>query len=354
MASAAWGDGLLLGIETSCDETAAAVVAQGRVVLSNVVASQVELHAPYGGVFPELASRQHVRDITPIIQRALDEAGVELAALDGIAVTRGPGLSGALLVGLNAAKGLAMATGLPLIGVNHLAGHLSSNDLHYEGRLLGAQDLASGPLPPRPPRPQLALIVSGGHTDLLWRPADAPPLRLGQTCDDAAGEAFDKAARMLGLGYPGGPAIQDAAQRGDPGRFPLPVARTRDPLDFSFSGLKTALLRRIESLEEGAAPLPVADLAAAFQDAVVRSLVGRVAVALETRLPRSIAVSGGVAANAALRAALAERFDLPVVVPPLALCTDNAAMIAGAGWLRLRAGASADPLDLDVAPSLAL
>ena len=356
----------VLGIETSCDETAAAVVDDGRVVASNVVASQAALHAPYGGVFPEVAARQHVRDIGWVIERAMREAGADWPDLAAIAVTRGPGLAGALLVGVNAAKGLALATGRPLVGVSHLEGHLASNGLHDGGALLTPERAARG-LPPLPPRPHVALVVSGGHTDLWWVADEAPPERLGATRDDAAGEAFDKAARMLGLGYPGGPAIERAAAGGDPEAFDLPVARTGD-LDFSFSGLKSALRRHVEALggDPDGAPeaagreagdarpaLPVADLAASFQAVVVRALVERLAAVATARGARAVAISGGVAANGALRAALAERFaDLPLCCPPLALCTDNAAMIAAAGHAAWRAGARAG-MDLDVAASTA-
>ncbi|MCC7019718.1 MAG: tRNA (adenosine(37)-N6)-threonylcarbamoyltransferase complex transferase subunit TsaD [Ardenticatenales bacterium] len=403
------GSRLILGIETSCDETAAAVVEAGRVVWSNVVASQAMLHAPYGGVFPEVASRQHVRDIVPVIETALLDAGITLADVAAIAVTAGPGLAGALLVGANAAKGLAIATGKPLIAVNHLAGHLASNWLHSGGvlherpagsrigrgdvQVVGADAVAvdgdAGPRGdvdpatlPTPPLPHLALIVSGGHTHLFRVRALDDMTLLAATRDDAAGEAFDKAARILGLGYPGGPAIQRAAEGGDPARFPLPVARTDDG-DWSFSGLKSALARRVAQLSAGpadrlggaagtdvfgtghatpgatpaaslavppaaAAPLPVADLAASFQAAVVRAVVERLRRAVAEHHARAIAVSGGVSANSTLRAALATAFDVPVLFPPLALCTDNAAMIAAAGWFAWERGAAGDGLGIDV------
>jgi N6-L-threonylcarbamoyladenine synthase len=278
---------LVLGIETSCDETAAAVVMDGRIVCSNVVASQVELHARYGGVFPEMASRQHIRDITPVIQAAMGQAGVGWDDLAAIAVTRGPGLAGSLLVGVNVAKGLSMARGLPLVGVNHMEGHLYSNWLHVDGQMRMAQDVMSGEAadfvdawPDDPPFPHLLLTVSGGHTELVHVRGHGDYVLLGATLDDAAGEAFDKAARMLGLGYPGGPAIEHAAAGGDPTAIRFPVADTAMPLDFSFSGLKTSVLRRVQASEAAGLDMPVADIAAGFQDAVVRALVGRVRRAL--------------------------------------------------------------------------
>jgi N6-L-threonylcarbamoyladenine synthase len=317
---------LLLGIETSCDETAAAVVADGRVVLSNIVASQSDIHARYGGVFPEEASRQHVRDIAPVVRQALQTAGVSFEELGSLAVTRGPGLAGSLLVGVNFGKGLALATGLPLAGVNHMAGHLASNWLHVGGELRATADHADDPQ-----LPHLTLIASGGHTELVLVRERGRFEVLGTTCDDAAGEAFDKAARLLGLPYPGGPALEAAARSGDPAAFDFPVARTAAPLDFSFSGLKSALRRAVESFAPG--PAPVADLAAAFQAAVVRALVQGLGRALEAYDVAEVHLAGGVSANAALRAAVAERAELPLRVPPPALCTDNAAMIASAAYL---------------------
>jgi N6-L-threonylcarbamoyladenine synthase len=342
--------GLILGIETSCDETAAAVVAAGRVVCSNVVASQARLHARYGGVFPEMASRQHIRDIVPVIREALAVADASWADLAAIAVTTGPGLSGSLLVGLNTAKGLAIARGLPLVAVNHLEGHLYSNWLHSDGHIHTPSD---GREIEDLPFPHLALIVSGGHTELVRVRGHGDYVVLGRTLDDAAGEAFDKAARLLGLGYPGGPAIEAAARVGDPQAHPLPVAVTASPLDFSFSGLKTAVRRVVEGAAATGTPLPMADIAAAFQQAVVRALVGRVQRALAVGADRAVLVSGGVSANVALRQALGDAVDVPVRVPPLALCTDNAAMMAAAGYWAFRRGQLA-PLDLDVDPGARL
>ncbi|MCB0216549.1 MAG: tRNA (adenosine(37)-N6)-threonylcarbamoyltransferase complex transferase subunit TsaD [Caldilineae bacterium] len=347
------GGALILGIETSCDETAAAVVDASRVVRSNIVASQAELHAAYGGVFPEMASRQHIRDIWPVVRAAMDQAGVDWQDLAGIAVTRGPGLAGSLLVGVNAAKGLALARGLPLIGVNHMAGHLYSNWLHSAGRIRVPSLARPESEDPGPPFPHLLLTVSGGHTE-IWQVRGHGDLeRLGGTLDDAAGEAFDKAARMLGLGYPGGPAIEAAARAGDPSAFALPVAETEGRFDFSFSGLKTAVLRQVETIEAAGEPLPVADLAASFQAAVVRALVMRLRRALKAREARAVLVAGGVSANGALREALAAAIDRPLWIPPLALCTDNAAMIAAAGWWAF-VGGQRDGMDLDVDPGLRL
>jgi N6-L-threonylcarbamoyladenine synthase len=329
----------VLGIETSCDETAAAVVTDGRQLRSNIVASQAEMHAAYGGVVPEVASRQHVLWIVPVLERALADAGLGWADLDAVAVTQGPGLAGSLLVGVNAAKAIAFARDLPLVGVNHLEGHI------YANWLTGAEITF----------PVVCLIVSGGHTDLILMRDHGQYERLGRTRDDAAGEAFDKVARILGLGYPGGPAIQQAAENGDPGRYPLPRAWLGETYDFSFSGLKTAVLRAVETLRphEPGATVTVADLAASFQEAVVEVLVEKTRRAALAYGARQVLLAGGVAANRLLRRWMAERVPVPVVVPPLSLCTDNAAMIAAAGYFRLQRGERAG-LELDVDPNLPL
>ncbi|HLB26470.1 MAG TPA: tRNA (adenosine(37)-N6)-threonylcarbamoyltransferase complex transferase subunit TsaD [Dehalococcoidia bacterium] len=324
---------LVLGIETSCDETAAAVVRDGRRLLSSVVSSQVELHARYGGVVPELASRQHVEAIIPVLDEALAQAGCSLADIDAVAVTTGPGLAGALLVGANAAKAIAYALDLPLVAVNHLEGHI------YAAWLQEA---------PAPRFPVLCLIVSGGHTDLVLMTGHGRYQRLGETADDAAGEAFDKVARLLGLGFPGGPAVERLAAGAAPA-IRLPRARLARPYDFSFSGLKTKVLRLVRG-EEGPAPAPP-ELAAAFQEAVVDALVTKAVAAARDQAAREIVLVGGVAANSALRAALVERSPVPVRIPPPALCTDNGAMIAACGWWRLRAGEAASP-SADVQPGL--
>jgi N6-L-threonylcarbamoyladenine synthase len=330
----------ILGIETSCDETAASVVENGRVILSNLVASQADLHAQYGGVFPEVASRQHIRTIYPIIEQALYQAHLTLQDVDAIAVTRGPGLPGSLVVGLNAAKGLTLGSQLPLIGVNHLEAHL------YSAWLYGVDDE-----PKDEPRfPLLALIVSGGHTELILMEEHLQYRRLGATLDDAAGEAFDKVARLIGLGYPGGPAIQQAAEDGNPHAYDFPRAWLEDTWDFSFSGLKTAVMREVRKIEGRDQPLPVADLAASFQEAVVDVLVGKALRAASVFKVSDILVAGGVSANRALRKTMQSRATRPVHIPPIWLCTDNAAMIAGAGYYRYIHG-QRDGLEMDVLPN---
>jgi len=337
----------ILGIETSCDETAAAVVEDGRRIISNVVASQVNIHAEYGGVFPELASRAHVEVIYQVVSSALSQAHIAAEAVDAIAVTRGPGLAGSLVVGMNMAKGLAFGSKVPLLGINHLEAHLYSTWLV--------------PDEPEPSFPLLGLIVSGGHTELVLMNDHLTYQRLGGTLDDAAGEAFDKVARLLGLAYPGGPAIQQAAENGDPEALKFPRAWLEGTWDFSFSGLKTAVLREVRKrqpdIEAGVeAPrpgLPIADLAASFQAAVVDVLVGKTLAAAEEFQAREILVAGGVSANRPLRQAFQLSSKLPVRVPPLNLCTDNAAMIAAVGHRRFLAG-QRDALDIDVLPNWSL
>jgi len=354
----------ILGIETSCDETAAGVVEDGRRLLSSVVSSQVELHAEYGGVVPELASRQHVQAIIPVVDEALSEAGCTLAEIDAIAITYGPGLAGALLVGLNYAKALAYARGIPLVPVNHLEGHVyaawlegpapgppAGNMKHETGNKDASPGPASSFHPPVSTFPVLVLIVSGGHSDVVLMEGEGRFRRLGQTVDDAAGEAFDKVARLLGLGFPGGPAIDRLAAGAAKPALRLPRARLDGEYDFSFSGLKTKVQRLVRG-EEGAVP-DSAEIAAAFQESVVDSLVTKAVQAAAEHDASEIVLSGGVAANSLLRRALAERSPLPVRVPPPALCTDNGAMIAAAGYYRLQAGETA-ALDLDVAPGLGI
>ena len=331
----------VLGIETSCDETAAAVVENGREIISSVVATQIDLHAKYGGVFPEVASRQHVRAIYPVIDEALQRANMSLADVQAVAVTRGPGLAGSLVVGMNAAKGIALGRQVPLIGVNHLEGHIYSAWLYP----------ADTPKPPPAPEfPQLVLLVSGGHTELNLVADHLQYKHLGGTLDDAAGEAFDKVARMLNLSYPGGPSVQKAAGDGSPDAYNFPRARLEGTWNFSFSGLKTAVLREVKMLEKTTLNLPVANLAASFQAAVVDVLFTKTMQAAREFGVRSILVAGGVSANHALRDRFTSQREFAVHIPPLSLCTDNAAMIAAAGYFHYCAG-HIDPLDLDVMPT---
>jgi N6-L-threonylcarbamoyladenine synthase len=312
----------ILGIETSCDETAAAVVSDGRVILSNAVASQIDLHTQYGGVFPEVASREHVKAIYPIVDQALQEAHLAIQDIDAIAVTRGPGLAGSLVVGVNMAKGLALAADKPIIGVNHLEGHIYSAWLY-----------PANTSPQQPPRfPLLALLISGGHSELVLMKDHLKYQRLGGTLDDAAGEAFDKVARLLNLDYPGGPSIQKASHSGSATAFTFPRAMLEGTWDFSFSGVKTSVLRMVESLQAEGRSLPIENLAASFQAAVVDVLVEKTLMAADAFKVREIIVAGGVSANKRLREKILAESKRPVHIPPLSLCTDNAAMIAGAGY----------------------
>jgi N6-L-threonylcarbamoyladenine synthase len=337
----------ILAIESSCDETGVAVVVGGRRIEANEVATQIALHAATGGIVPEVAARQQLRWIVPTLDAALTAAGAAWTDLDAVAVTYGPGLIGSLLVGVSVAKALAVAHGLPLVGVNHIEGHIYAN-------WLTDVDAAS-PLPPEPDFPLLCLVVSGGHTQLVLMHDHGRYTLLGQTVDDAAGEAFDKVGRLLGLGYPGGPAISAAAAGATPStRFPR--ARTGGAYDFSFSGLKTAVLREVAAYRERGAPIPVDALAAAFEEAVVDALVTKTVAAATEHGVAGVALGGGVAANRALRASLADRLaaiGVPLRVPPPAWCTDNGAMIGAAGGFRFAAGDRADP-SLEAIPNLAL
>jgi N6-L-threonylcarbamoyladenine synthase len=348
----------ILAIETSCDETAAAIIDDGRTIRSNVIASQIELHQQYGGVFPEMASRAHIEAIAPVVQRAVIDANVAWESLHAVAVTKGPGLPGSLVVGVNAAKGICLARDLPLVGVNHLEGHIYSHWLNDAP----IQRLGD------PPFPLLSLIVSGGHTELVLVRGHGEYELLGHTVDDAAGEAFDKVARMLGLGYPGGPEIERVARGGNAGRFKFSRPRLDRPFNFSFSGTKTAVLRIVQDFgghtdiprgEPLPARVPVADIAASFQECVAEWLTEKTVRAAELYGVKGVVVGGGVSANKALRERLsaglsnAKPAALPVLFPPMVLCTDNAAMIGAAAYQAYRRGVR-DELDMDVLPDLKL
>ena len=351
----------ILALETSCDETAAAVIEDGRKILSNIVFSQIALHELYGGAVPESATRAHMEACDRVIDQALREAGMRLEEVDALAVTKGPGLVGALLTGVNCMKGLAFAAGKPLIGVNHIEGHVSANYLSHP-------DLEP---------PFLCLVVSGGHSHLVQVEDYGEYRLIGQTADDAAGEAFDKAARVLGLPYPGGPRMDTLAEEGNPEAFTLPKPKTAGPYDYSFSGLKTAFMNTVHTLEQRGETLPKADLAASFRRAVCRELIAKAKLLLtnsefriqnselsgKTDRPanvaepyRGFALAGGVSANRELRRMAAEmcgELKIPLFMPELPLCTDNGAMIGSAAYYRLRNGETAG-LDLNAMPALRL
>ena len=329
----------ILAIESSCDETAAAVVKNGREVLSNVISSQIELHKLYGGVVPEIASRKHIEKINPVIREALSDAGMTLEYMDAIGVTYGPGLVGALLVGVAAAKAISYAKNIPLVGVHHIEGHISAN--YIENKELEP--------------PFLGMVVSGGHTHLVLVKDYGKYEILGRTRDDAAGEAFDKVARAIGLGYPGGPKIDKLAKEGDPKAIAFPRAHIADaPLDFSFSGLKSSVLNYINSCEMKHVEINRADVAASFQAAVVDAIVDHTIEAAKMYQIRKVALAGGVASNSALRQAMKERCEkekLEFFYPSPVLCTDNAAMIGCAAYYEYLAG-TRHGLDLNAVPNL--
>ena len=330
----------ILALETSCDETAASIVENGRTVISNVVFSQIDLHALYGGVVPEIASRAHVEACDRVIDEALAQAGMDFSQIGALAVTHGPGLVGALLTGVSCMKGLAYALNLPLIPVNHIEGHVSANYLSHP-------DLKP---------PFLCLVVSGGHSHLIEIQDYGVYRLLGQTQDDAAGEAFDKAARILDLPYPGGPRLDKLAEEGDPSAFTLPRPKPEGRYDYSFSGLKTAFINEAHKLSQQGKPLPQADMAASFRMAVVTSLCEKALLAARDTKAAALALAGGVSANSLLRRMMQEQCvtaGIPLYMPKLSLCTDNAAMVASAAYYRLMRGDIGD-LTLNAQPALRL
>lgn len=351
----------ILGIETSCDETAAAVVEDGRRLLSNVVASSMDLHAAYGGVVPEIAARSHIEAMMPVVAQALSDASVEWDEIDGIAVTYGPGLGGSLLIGVLTARTLAITKDKPLYAVNHVTAHCYAN-------FLTGTSLPGYSLPARQPEfPLLALIVSGGHTQLVLFRSFFNYIILGRTQDDAIGEAFDKVAKIIGLPYPGGPSISRKAQGGDPRAYKLPKANMESPYDFSFSGLKTAVLRTAQAALGKSYDFPSskiaslltevqkADIAASFQHMAVETVVDKTLQAFKEYSPRSVIIAGGVAANQELRRQMSERLPINTGYTDLKLCTDNGAMIAACASFMADAGLpAADPYSLDIAPNLAM
>lgn len=352
---------VILGIETSCDETAAAVVRDGKELLSNAVASSMDLHIQYGGVVPEIAARSHIEAITPVVQQALDDAAIDWDDVDGIAVTYGAGLGGSLLIGVLAARTLAITKDKPLYAINHVEGHVYAN-------FLVETSLPGYALPSKQPEfPMLALIVSGGHSQLALFRDHFDYTLLGQTRDDAIGEAFDKAAKILGLPYPGGPSIGRKALEGDPYKYKLPKSRLDHKYEYSFSGLKTAVLRLAQSeigedftfpsfkLAERLSEAQKADIAASFQRVAVETVVDKTILAFEEFLPKSVVIAGGVAASPELRKQLSDRLPIPIEYTDMKLCTDNGAMIATLGcYTALLGQPTADPYSLDIAPNLSM
>ena len=340
----------ILGIETSCDETAASVVEDGRRVLSNVIASQIDIHAQYGGVVPEVAARSHIEVVLPVINEALDKASCTWDDIDGIAVTAGPGLLGSLLVGTLTARTIAEVRGIPLYAVNHVVAHTFANFL----------------IDNEPQFPMVSLSVSGGHSHLMYFDSPLEYRLLGATRDDAAGEAFDKVAKMMGLPYPGGPSVGRAALEGNENRYKLPVARMGDTYDFSFSGLKTAVLRTLQAEVGGDFRTPSSelpsrltqpqknDMAASFQRTVCETLVANLLKAQREYNPKSVVIAGGVAANSRLREEVSRVIPMPMTYAPMAYCTDNGAMIASMGFFLAQAGRTVAPAKLKTSPSLAV
>lgn len=330
---------IVLGIESSCDETAAAITRDGREVLSDVIYSQAEIHSKYGGVVPEIASRRHIEKILYVIDKALADAGMTKDDIDAIAVTMGPGLVGALLVGVSAAKSLAYAWGKPLIGVNHIIGHISANFVAF----------------PELTPPFLCLVASGGHSHIVNVKSYTETEILGATKDDAAGEAFDKVARVIGLGYPGGPKVDKAAKGGNDKAFDFPRAKTGN--DFSFSGLKTAVINTVHKMEQKGEPVPQADIAASFQRAVVDVLTEKTIYAAKISGSEKICLAGGVASNSLLRSEMAKKAKsekIEVYYPPLRLCTDNAVMISSAGYFKYKYTGETAGNDLNAYPALSI
>ena len=351
----------ILGIESSCDETAAAVVEDGRKLLSNVVNSQIDIHAHYGGVIPEIAARSHIEVINPVINQALTNAKLTWDDIDAIAVTYAPGLIGSLLVGTLVARTLAITKNKPLYPIHHVEGHVYANFITEQSERLELR------LPSKQPEfPMLALIVSGGHSQLVLFKDHGDYELLGQTQDDAVGEAFDKVAKIIGLPYPGGPAVAKAAENGDPHRYKLPKAKLQNPYDFSFSGLKTAVLRAVQrevgvdftfpsyELPARVSDAQRADFAASFQHIAIETLVDKAEKAFIDHQPKSVVIAGGVAANLELRRQLQERLPLAIEYAPIQLCTDNAAMIATLGYYYAQVKDPADPYSLEVIPSISM
>jgi len=331
---------LILGIETSCDETAAAIVEDGRKILSNVVVSQVDLHRKFQGIVPEIASRKHLETIIPIVNQTLRDAQVKLKSLDAVAVTYGPGLLGSLLIGLMVAKGIAYALEIPFIGINHLEAHLYANFLLY----------------PEVTPPLVGLIISGGHTELVYSSQKGEYEVLGTTRDDAVGEAFDKVARILSLGYPGGPAIEKVAKEGNPHSIKLPLTHfKKDTLDFSFSGIKTAILYYVKDLEKKGEPIPTADIAASFQLKIAQMLTQNLFKVAHLKKVKQIILGGGVTANLFLRSFLEKEKpdNIEIFFPSAELCTDNAAMVAACAYAKINRGKTS-PLSLEAQPNLGL